>query len=127
MEWKAIYTDGTFLNQFNTDGSENKYGDIKRDQLSQFQLIKHKTVIAVVHFTEGKQLVYRRRVAVHFAGAKKGLSEAVYLVGWQENRNGVNVQCLCFIFEDGHVEIVDRFYTKHPWLYPINFLPEEMP
>lgn len=125
MEWKAIYTDGTFLNQYGKDGSENKYGDIDRARLVQFQLVKHGKTVAVIHLDTKKQLIYRRRVAVHFTGPQKGTREAVYLVGWQEKRAGVNVQLVCFVFEDGHVEVVDRFRKDHPWFYPVNFLAEE--
>ena len=125
MEWKAIYTDGTELPQFNEDGSENKYGDIDRAKLKEFHLVQHKQIMAVVHLDSKKRLIYRRRVAQYMAGPKKGLREAVYLVGWQEKRGRVNVQVVCFVFEDGHIEVLDRFREDHPWFYSVNFLLEE--
>lgn len=125
MEWKAIYKDGSVLNQYNKDQSENKYGDIKRSKLVRFELVKHNQVVATIHLDSKKQLIYRRRVAMHVTGPNAGLQEAVYLVGWQENRNGVNMQALCFVFEDGHFELLDRFREKHPWFYSVKFKKEE--
>ncbi len=123
--WKAIYGDGTVLGQFNSDGSENKYTDIDRTRLSQFLLLKGAEPIVVIHLDANKKLICRRRVAMHVTGKKAGTKEVVWLAGWQENRKGVNVQMISFVFEDGHIEVVDRFYENHPWFYPINFLPEE--
>ena len=56
----------------------------------------------------------------------KKREEAVYLVGWQEKRKGMNIQMICFVFEDGHIEVIDRFNEKHPWHYSVKFRPEEM-
>lgn len=123
--WKAIYRDGSCLEQFNSDGSENKYTAIRRNELSQFLVFHGGEVLLVLHLDEGKRLIYRRRVAKYLMGPKAGTSEAVYLVGWQENRRGVNVQSLCFVFEDGHIEVLDRFCEGTRWFYAVKFLPEE--
>lgn len=125
MRWKAVYNDGTFLSQYNEDGSENKYGDIDRLKLVQFQLIASDKPLVIVHLDPAKKLIYRRRVAQHVTGFKAGTKEVVYIVGWQENRRGVSFQTVCFLFEDGHVEVVDRFREDHPWFYSVRFLPEE--
>ena len=124
QKWKAIYTDGSELPQFNEDGTENKYKDINRSKLSKFVLLVDKNPKIVVHLDSNKKLIYRRRVAIRMVGNLKN-QEAVYLVGWQENKNGINTQMICFLFEDGHVEVVDRFYENHPWLYSVNFLEVE--
>lgn len=125
FSWKAIYKDDSCLPQFNNDGSENKYADIDRNKLSQFHLIKDDKPVVIVYLDENKKLICRRRVAKHFSGPKAGTEEVVWIVGWQENRKGINVQMICFVFEDGHIEVVDRFDEKHPWFYPIVFRPEE--
>lgn len=127
MRWKAVYGNGTFLNQFNSDGSENKYTDIQREKLVQFQVLNNGKVLVAVHLDPNKKLIYRQRVAMHFALGPKGKTgeERVWLVGWQENRRGVNVQMLCAVFPDGHVEIVDRFRENHPWFNSVRFLPIE--
>jgi len=123
--WKAIYKDGTSLEQYNDDGTENKYSSIDRNNLSQFILIQNHIPKVVIHLREGQKLIYRRRVAMPITGINAFKSQAVYLAGWQENRNGVNFQCITFLFEDGHIEVVDRFYEKHPWFYSVRFIPEE--
>lgn len=125
MEWKAIYTDGTFLPQFNEDGSDNKYPDINRAKLKEFQLIRNGKVAVVVHLDKKKKLICRMRVGQVGFGPRAGQKERVWLVGWQEKRGHVNVQMVCFVFEDGHIEVVDRFHENHPWFYPVKFIPKE--
>lgn len=125
--WKAVYNDGTFLNQYNNDGSENKYSEIDRANLSQFLLLRDtKELMVIIYFTRPSQkLIYRKRVAIYISGSKTGTQDVVYIVGWHENRNGTNVQMICFVFDDGHVEILDRFDKNHNWFYPIIFMEEE--
>ena len=126
IEWKAIYNDGESLSQYNEKkGTENKYTDIDRSRLIQFVLLAEDNPKIVIHLDENKKLIYRRRVAVAFSGANAGKQETVHLVGWQEKKQGINTQMICFLFEDGHVEIVDRFYENHPWFYAVIFLSEE--
>jgi len=78
-----------------------------------------------VHLDKDKKLIYRMRHAIAFMGSRAGTKETVYIIGWQQNRRGVNSQMVCFVFEDGHVEVVDRFREGHPWFYPVTFRAEE--
>lgn len=121
MEWLAIYNDGTTLPQYNEDGTENKYTDIKRDELIGFALSHNKVAKLALHLDPNKKLIYRKRVAKKFSGAE----EAVYLCGWQELVEGKNRQCLCAVFEDGHIEVLDGFKEGTQWFYPVIFRPEE--
>ena len=120
VRWLAIYNDGSSLPQF-ADGTENKYTDIDRSRLVKFILFVGDTPKLVIHLDKNKRLIYRRRVALSFSGHQ----EIVYLAGWQELKHGINTQMICFLFEDGHIETVDRFYENHPWFYPVKFLPGE--
>lgn len=122
VEWLAIYNDGTELPQYNEDGSFNKYTDIDRSRLIKFVLLEDKVPKVVIHLDKNKRLICRRRVAIHMMNGIEGF---VWLVGWQEKKKGTNVQMICFLFEDGHVEIVDRFNEEHPWFYSIKFMAEE--
>lgn len=122
VEWLAIYNDGKRFPQYNEDGTENKYTDIDRPRLSHFVLFMDKQPKVAIHLDGNKRLIYRRRVAMNMLSQ---ITEVVYLAGWQEKKSGVNTQMICFLFEDGHIEIVDRFHEKHPWFYSIVFLPEE--
>jgi hypothetical protein len=119
--WKAIYSDGKSLKQFNSDGSENKYVDIDRKKIVQFVLYRNKKPVVIIHLGGKKRLIYRMRRAQDNHGNQK----AVYLAGWRETRNGMNIQMISFLFDDNHTEIVDRFSEDHLWFYNINFLKEE--
>ena len=125
ITWRAIYRAGSWLDRFNKDGSENKYTDIRRKELAQFALLYHNHPILIIHLDEKKQLIYRRRVAMPILGPNVGTTEVVHIVGWQENRRGVNVQTICFVFQDGHIEVLDRFRENTRWFYSVKFLAEE--
>lgn len=120
-EWQAIYNDGTTLSQYNEDRGENKYTYIERDKLIQFVLLRDNAPKVVIHLNQNKKLIYRMRTAAN----NKGIIERVYLAGWQERVDNSNTQMISFLFEDGHIEIVDRFYEDHVWFYAINFIAEE--
>jgi len=126
--WKAVYSDGTCLSQF-ADGKKHIYPDIDRSKLVKFVLIDpaNDKPVLVLNLHRGQKLIYRMRVALHYAfGPRGGIgAERVYLVGWQENRNGTNVQCIFFVFEDGHVEVRDRFNEHEPMFSSVKFRPEE--
>lgn len=119
--WMAIYEDRESLSQFNPTGHENKYTDIDKPRLAQFVLYRNEKPAVVIHLGGNKRLIYRMRRAMD----NRGNEETVFLAGWQEKRNGMNIQMLVFLFSDGHVEIVDRFHEGHPWFYGIQFLEEE--
>jgi len=123
FHWKAIYNDGTYLSQYNEDDSENKYSLIDRSKLTTFILYNNTIPVIVLHLDQNKRLIYRKRIALRVGS---GIKEVVYIVGWQETKEGVNFQNILFLFEDGHIEVVDRFYKNHRWFRPIKFIPEEM-
>lgn len=119
--WKAVYEDEESLSQFDQTGHENKYTDIERNKLIQFILYRNDKPAVVLHLDKNKKLIYRMRRAMN----NKGYEEVVFLAGWQERTNGKNTQMIMFLFENNHIEIVDRFYENHLWFYAINFLPDE--
>ena len=110
IHWKAVYDDGTELTQFNEDGSENKYPDIDRRKLAFFELYNKEKLIFRLHLEKGRRLIVRRRViAKGKLGGKLIPTQVIWLVGWQWNANGRNVQDIAFIFDDGHVELLGRW------------------
>ena len=123
IQWVAEYNDGSHMNQYNGDGSENKYIDIDRDKLSKFIILKNNNPFLILNLTPNKKLIYRKRVAQSLLTNSK---QEVHLVGWQETINGKNIQNISFLFDDGHIEVLDRFYNNHKWFYPIKFLSEEL-
>lgn len=120
--WKAVYNDKTELSQFNADGSENKYTDIDRGKLIRFDLWCNTHPVLIIHLDGYKRLICRRRVAQKLFSGEKTV---VWLVGWQQTKKGVNSQMICAVFEDGHIEVIDRFIEGHGWFYPIIFMKEE--
>lgn len=131
-EWRAIYSDGTHLDQINQDGSEAKYTDIDRNKLCAFVLFDEtKTAKVVLHLQPGQKLVHRVRRLKHmplsnlFWEKHDCTEEAVWIVGFHENRNGTNVQMLSFIFEDGHVELMDKWRDDHALYAPVNLIEQE--
>lgn len=106
ITWKAIYKDGTELPQHNKDGTVNKYPDIDRSKLEFFELRQGKKLIFKLHLEPGRKLIVRRRTIQTLMGSNK---QVVWMVGWQWNANGRNVQDIAWIFDDGHMELTGRF------------------
>ena len=128
FSWVAQYKDGRMLCQYRKDGTENKYTSIERDKLA-FFIVKHhatKRNVLIVHFFRPTQkLIWRQRPGKDFFSGKERYR--VWVVGWQENRNGVNVQMVSILFEDGHVEIMDQFREDHViYNKPEKYLPCEL-
>jgi len=107
ITWKAVYKDGTELPQHNKDGSVNKYPDIDRTKIDCFELYREEKLIFKLHLEEGRRLIVRRRTLIK--NFDKSQSEVIWMVGWQWNANGRNVQDIAWVFEDGHVELTGQF------------------
>lgn len=123
LEWGVAYGDGNTLTQYNADGTENKYSDIDRDRLKRFILFDKTKPKIVLNLDPSKKLIYRRRTALN---AFTNHKEVVYIIGYQENIDGVARQNISFLFDStGHIEITDGFKEGHRWFYPVIFLPEE--
>ena len=116
MLWKAIYSDGTELNQ-HENGQELSYYKIDQSKLKFFSLINNGKVVLVLHIFDGRKLIYRRRVMIH---QHTGEQEVIYLVGWQKNINGENVQSIAYIHEDGTIVISGAFNElPEPYSSPV--------
>ena len=122
ITWKAIYSDGSELPQYNADGSENKYLDIQREKLSQFIMLDGNKTVVVLHLDKGKRLICRKRVRMNADGS---IRDFIWLAGWQETVNERNVGVICVIFQDGHLEVVEKLYEGHPLFYPIELTEQE--
>ena len=118
-QWIVVYDDET-----NYSDQQISYRDIDRNRAIRFHLAVH-NVVVVVHLDPSRRLIYRKRSAIQMLhnGAEETIS--IYIVGWQQTVNGKNIQCLNFVFPDGHIEMLDRFREGHPWFYPIEFTPFE--
>jgi hypothetical protein len=125
VEWCAVYMDGTALRQYNEGEAGKKYTDIDRSKLKEFRLYVDGVKKVVIGLDRNKRLIYRKRVAVAISGSTQGQQHIVHIAGWQEKREGKNIQMLCFLFDDGYVEILDRFDESHAWSSYIVFIKEE--
>jgi hypothetical protein len=105
--WRAVYKDGTELSQFKEDGSENKYPDIDRGKLAFFEIHSTDSVLFRLHLEPGRRLIVRKRIIGNLFNPTD--KKVVWMVGWQWNENGRNLQDIAWVFEDGHVELTGRF------------------
>lgn len=105
MKWKADYKDGTNLMQWEGD-KENRYLDIQRENLSAFSILKDsgEVVLSVSFERPTQKLIYRKRTFYQPFNSNKHYTY-VWLAGWHENINGKSIKSICYIFEDGHIEM----------------------
>ena len=106
INWKANYNDGSFLKQYNAKGEPSKYTDIDRSMLTSFELRDESRIILKMNLSSEQKLIYRRRVQKNFF---TGVDVPTYLVGWQQNVGGVNIQHIHLIYSDGSVETINKW------------------
>lgn len=123
-QWIAIYDNNECLPQYPKEGVESKYSDIDRSRITQFvvQTVGEipRTVL-VVHIPKDGQLIYRQRNEMVVGG---GVTR-VLIVGSQSNINGKNNQFIAAIFEDEHIEMLDRWIENSRWFQPPILHPHE--
>ena len=103
MLWRAVYKDGTFLDQYNGEGKPNGYENIDRENLLQFQLLKEEKVFFSLILEPGQKLIFRRRV---FQNVKE--TRHVFLIGWQKDGQ----QAISYLFEDGSIIMAGKWTEK---------------
>ncbi len=122
INWRARYLDGTSLDQYGPNGEVNGYENIDRTKLSAFEIFDAdhpEPLIFRMFLEEGQTLIYRRRTwqDVNTGGDPLG-KRFLYLVGWQKNVRGENVQSINYIHPDGHVEQAGKWVGGKPTLMP---------
>jgi hypothetical protein len=120
--FKAHYNDGTTFVEDPKDPYAN-YSNINRNKLEAFELfdIDNNQTAIKIKFLPGQRLVWRRRKAL-----VAGRGEiTVHIIGKQQTINGRNVQGVALLYPDGTTEFFEKFNSGHPWLRPIDLLPEE--
>ncbi len=123
-QWIAVYGLNDVLPQHPKEGGENKYGDIDRERLVQFVVLTledNPRTMLVIHIPKDGRLIYRQRVE-----KVAGVGETrVWIVGSQTNIAGRNSQYVAAIFEDEHIEIIDRWLEKSRWFHEPILHPHE--
>lgn len=105
--WIAYYSDGTTLEQ-----GPNQYEKIDRSRLAAFGLLKDGELHYRLFFEEGQKLIYRHKGFIEVELAKQAQHQlpGYYMIGYQENVNGKNRQCITYIDEQtGLVQTAGRF------------------
>jgi hypothetical protein len=121
MQWKAVYTDGTHLDQIEESGDKNEYKDIDRDKLQAFELWDEDKRVISLRFSKGQRLIWRRRTIM----SPGGIVQQFHIIGKQQTVNGKNYQGIIAVFEDGRVEVAGKFEEGHPFFQPVKIHKDE--
>lgn len=120
-KWRAVYKDGSILNQMDPDGKEHKFGEIDLPNLDLFQLINAQNIpVCQVRLGEGKRLIWAvrnqlvtGRRLVQQGNVKVPLSikshKKVVIIGWQKTIKGVNTKAIFYLLPDGRIEMDDEW------------------
>lgn len=117
LSWVAVYADGDTLPQYNRDGTENKYKDIDRSRLTEFNLYTAEGVLRYALFLDpGQRLIWRRRVSLTSQGGRS----VIHLIGWQMTVGDQNIQSISYVPEVGQATLsAGRFREDHPLFYSL--------
>jgi hypothetical protein len=116
FNWRAIYNDNTFLNQYRKDGTANGYGNIDRTKLKSFEMYntKDNKSILKLDLEPGQRLIARRRTWQDLNTNE--IIGYVWLIGWQKTINGKNKQTVYHILPDGKIEKHGKWFGGQPEL-----------
>lgn len=138
QRWRAIYNDGTSLSQYDSEGKANGYQNIDRTKLVAFEvyipngdvksvngeLEPKDKILFKLHLEPEQRLVCRiLGIKTVFAATGKDVKpdDHIFMVGWQQNVNGKNIQSIAYVYADGHVEQAGKWIGNPP-----NLRPEEV-
>ena len=110
--WRAIYSDGTVLEQTTPSGFVSA-DDIDRRKVVSMSLLRNNIVIVTLHLDQGQRLIYRKRVN-KCIGAE---DEVCHILGWRQTVDEKVIKSICYYFEDGRIELAGQFKEGHPWFY----------
>jgi hypothetical protein len=115
---RVYYTDGSTFELLG-----NSYADIDRNKLQYFELYDKDTGESKVKikFDSNQRLIWRKRV---FQTVGQDGKE-IHIVGKQETIDGKNYQGFLWLFEDGTIEVGEKFKEGHPFFDNIILLDEE--
>lgn len=99
-QWVAQYTDGTTINQRDSDQTPHSFEDIDRDKLQTFTLKNENGVVAIsiIFEGDGKELVWTRRTFMPNVGSPY----EVHIVG----KKG---RFISGLFPDGSIAVRNNF------------------
>lgn len=113
--WEAVYTDKSTLRQFNDDGSENSFSDIRQDDLFEFRIFHEGKVVSLfmpsgtfginglLYDTDISRIPDMKYRLIHFVRRQKvmgGENKNIYHIGFQITQNEVNHKRLISIYNN---------------------------
>lgn len=115
-QWVAHYRNKTALHQIEPSGKKNQYGDIDRDDLAAFEIIRKadSSQALLVVFNEGDKLIWRRRVDLKN-------QRCVHIVG----KRNKDEEWIAVLFPAGNVEFAKKWDENSEWLNPPTLHPHE--
>ena len=120
LTWQAVYSDKT-INQYNLDGTQNRYDELQREGLTSFNLVDEQgKAVVSIPLGKDKKLFYRMRVSLPFSSR---VQERIYLVGWRKKDGTQQIWVLDL---NGKVRVYKNFREKSRWLYAPEFYQNEI-
>jgi hypothetical protein len=113
-EWRAIYTDDTYLDEFDEhDGTQHGWKDIDLERLHSFVLFSKREHLQshLLRLTPEARPIFFRRRSIELSiesGEDQGRTTTTVL-GMQRTVRGVNVASYTYLFEDGSILVSDDF------------------
>jgi len=141
-KWRAVYKDGTILDETEKSGGrikEHAFKEIKFSELEYFQLINDQNIaICQVHLGGEKRLIFTRR-NIKTTGRRMIMQgnvkvpvpinshKIVIILGWQKTINGVNSKSIFYLLPDGRLEMDDEWRedSLHSQVSTPSISPEE--
>jgi len=125
LHWIAHYNDNTQLSSLH-----GTYYDIDRDKLVAFSVLKDDTQLLAIDLSNDtsnpdispKRLIWRKRTRT----STNGLTQSIFLAGWQRKVKGVSVQSICYVTEDGHIVMSGQFQEDMPLMHAPKFREFEL-
>jgi hypothetical protein len=105
--WCAIYKDGGALYEYDEDGTEHGFREVKPDQVEALCLLpsstEQKSYEVKVDPTKVAPVFFRRR-SIHIrSDGEEGGRSVIHCIGWE----GRNKSSYLFVFEDGSTLLTD--------------------
>jgi hypothetical protein len=103
--WKAKYLDGTELSQFDKNGEEHLFSEIKQENLDTFSWVPINASLPTysIKLAPNQRLIALRRHRKHIKGGVELGEEVMYLLGWQMTELGKNFKSIMYICPDGNI------------------------
>lgn len=113
--WRAIYPDGSFLDEYDEQGGHHGFAEVDLEHISIFVLLPTREGLPTHHVlidaASGQRPIFfrRRTLSVNpLTEAVEG-SQTIHVLGWQRTIQGQNIASYSFIYEDGSVLLSDDY------------------